>query len=174
MTAPEPIATERLVLRPHRPDDLDGYAPLWLPPTEGPARVPVLDREGAWARLLRLVGHRAVFGFAPWLVTDAASGAILGEAGFARFERGLGPGFDDAAEAMWTLRPEHHGRGLAREAMAAAVADLDGRSVASRSVCMIEPDNAASLALAARLGYRRYGAAERHGRAIDLFERVAG
>lgn len=174
MSTTEAITTERLILRPHRPDDLDGYALLWLPPTDGPARVPVLDREGAWARLLRLVGHRAVFGFAPWLVTEAATGAILGEAGFARFERGIGPGFDDDAEAMWTLRPEHRGRGLAHEAMAAAVADFDGRAIAPRSVCMIEPDNTASLALATRLGYRRYGEALRHGRAIDLLERVVG
>jgi RimJ/RimL family protein N-acetyltransferase len=174
MSDGETISTARLILRQHRPDDLDGYAPLWLPPTEGPPRVPVLDREGAWARLLRLVGHRGVFGFAPWLVTEAASGAIVGEAGFGRFERGVGPGFDHVPEAMWALLPEHRGRGFAREAMAAAIADLDRRIGAPRSVCMIVPDNTASLTLAARLGFHRYGAAERHGRAIDLLERIVG
>lgn len=173
MSADGIVATERLILRPHRPDDLDGYARLWAPPAEGPAYTPVLDREGAWARLLRLIGHRQVYGFAPLLVVAKDTGQIVGEAGFARFERGMGPAFDAAPEAMWILAADRRGEGLAREAMAAAAADFDRRGIARRSVCMIDPTNAPSLALAARLGFRRFGTAERHGVAVTLFERFS-
>ena len=54
----------------------------------------MLDLEGAWARLLRLVGHRTVFGFAPWLAWERSSGRLVGEVGLARFHRGLGADFD--------------------------------------------------------------------------------
>lgn len=164
------LATEQLILRQHRSDDIDAYARLWLPPAEGPAMTPVLDAEGSWARLLRLIGHRTVFGFAPWLVTDRRSGEIVGEAGFAVFRRGLGPDFDDAPEAMWILVPEARGRGLAVEAMTAAAAAIDRRGIA-RTVAMIDPINAPSLRVAERLGFRVFGDGIHHGTTMRLHER---
>lgn len=166
------IPTERLILRPHRPTDLDAYAPLWLAGADEPAFTPRLDREGAWARLLRLVGHRQVFGFAPWVVEERTSGRIVGEVGLARFHRGLGARFDEAAEAMWIVAHEVRGLGHGREAMAAAIGDFDRRFPGGRSVCMIDPENAVSLRLAEGLGFRPYDRAMRHGRELVLFERV--
>ncbi len=165
------LETDRLILRPHREEDLSAYERLWLPPARGPAFTPVLDLEGAWARLLRLVGHRAVFGFAPWLAWERSSGRLVGEVGLARFHRGLGADFDDVPEAMWILAPEARGRGLAGEAMGAALADADRRRISARCVCMIDPDNAVSMRLAAALGFRPYREALRHDRGIVLFER---
>lgn len=167
------ILTERLILRPHAAEDIEAYAPLWRAPPDGRAYTPVLDEENAWARLLRLVGHRRVFGFGPFLVVDRHDGTVLGEVGFARFRRGLGPAFDDAPEAMWIVERAAHGRGIAREAMTAATADLDARLGRPRSVCMIDPTNTPSLRLAARLGFRPWGEASRHGTPVTLFERVA-
>jgi len=170
----EVLVTERLLLRPHRPDDIAAYAPLWRAPPDGVAFVPTLDEEGAWARLLRLVGHRRVFGFAPLLVTDRASGVVIGEVGFARFRRGIGPDFDEAPEAMWIVGREHRGRGIAGEAMAAATAAFEARFPGGRSVCMIDPANEASLRLAARLDFTRFGRTRRGTSDLDLFERLAG
>ncbi len=169
-----PILTARLELRPHRPDDAAAYGALWRPPAEGPALTPVLDAEGTWARLLRLIGHRTVFGFAPWLVTDRETGAIVGEAGFARFHRGIGPEFDEAPEAMWILDAARRGRGLAAEAMAAAIAAFDATVAAPRTVAMIDPINTVSIRLAERLGFRHYGEGLHHATRMLLFERPRG
>lgn len=169
--APETIETERLILAPHRAEDLPVYAPLWRAPVDGPAFTPVLDLEGAWARLLRLVGHRAVFGFAPWAVWERSNGRLVGEVGLARFHRGLGADFDEVPEAMWILAPEARGRGLSGEAMRAALADADRRGLSRRTVCMIDPINAASIRLATGLGFHPYREAVRHDHRLVLFER---
>ena len=167
----EVLVTERLVLRAHRPDDVAAYALLWRAPPDGVAFVPVLDEEGAWARLLRLVGHRRVFGFSPLLVTHRASGAVVGEVGFARFRRGIGPDFDVAPEAMWIVGRDRRGHGIAGEAMSAAAAAFDARFPGIRTVCMIDPANAPSMRLAARLGFTRFGRTRRGTSELDLFER---
>jgi RimJ/RimL family protein N-acetyltransferase len=172
--AAETIETPRLLLRAHRTEDAEGYAALWRPPADGPVHTPVLDAEGSWARLLRLIGHRAVFGFAPFLVVERETGGIVGEAGHARFRRGLGPSFDGSPEAMWILLPERRGRGLAEEAMRAAIDDLVRRIGVTRSVAMIDPTNAASLALAGRLGFHHFGEGDHHGTRMRLFERRSG
>ena len=168
----ETIVTDRLILRAHRPDDIEAYGPLWAPPAEGRSFTPVLDDEGAWARLLRLVGHRTVLGFAPFVVAERATGAIVGEAGFAHFRRGLGDDFDGVPEAMWIVRPDRRGDGYGREAMAAAVGWFDRRFPGRRSVCMIEPSNAVSLRLAAGLGFSAYRQATRHGGEVSLHQRT--
>ncbi len=165
------IVTDRLILRTHRPTDLDAYAPLWTATPTGISFTPVLDREGAWARLLRLVGHRVVFGFAPFVVVEKATGYIVGEVGFARFRRGIGPEFDDVPEAMWIVAREMRGKGYGGEAMAAAVGRFDTRFPGGRSVCMIDPANTVSLRLAERLGFGAFGRTTRHGVDLMLFER---
>lgn len=169
----ETIVTERLILRAHRAADIDAYTPLWAPPPDGVSFTPILDAEGAWARLLRLVGHRRVFGFAPFLVEEKATGRIVGEVGFARFHRGIGAHFDEAPEAMWIIAGEARGKGYGGEAMAAAVAWFDGRFPAARGVCMIDPANTVSLGLAGRLGFRPFGRTTRQGLELVLFERTA-
>jgi RimJ/RimL family protein N-acetyltransferase len=169
----ETIVTERLILRAHRPTDIDAYAPVWAPSPDGVSFTPVLDGEGAWARLLRLVGHRDVFGFAPFVVEEKATGRIVGEVGFARFRRGIGPHFDDAPEAMWLVAREARGQGYGGEAMAAAVAWFDARFPGERAVCMIDPTNTVSLGLAERLGFTTFDRTTRHGLELVLFERTA-
>ena len=42
-----------------------------------------------------------------------------------------------------------------------------------RTVCIIDPDNAASQRVAARLGYREIGQADFKGHPILVFERLA-
>ncbi|MDK9697546.1 MAG: GNAT family N-acetyltransferase [Siculibacillus sp.] len=166
-----PIETERLILRAHRPEDIEAYAPLWAAPPEGRSFTPVLDGEAAWARLLRLVGHREVFGFAPFLVAERAGGRIVGEVGFAHFRRGIGPEFDEAPEAMWIVARRARGRGYGREATVAVAKWFDERFPGRRSVCMIDPANNVSLRLAGDIGFTAFGHTTRHGTELVLFER---
>jgi len=169
------IETDHLLLREHRVDDFDAYIPLWtqrLAGLDGGYRFPPLRDEDVWARLLRWIGHRHVFGFAPFLVFDLESGRLCGEVGFGHFHRGNGPGFDGVPEAMWTLHPDFHGRGLAGEAATAAIAWFDSHFPAPRTVCMIEPDNVASLTLAERFGFREFARGEYKGSRNILLQRL--
>lgn len=111
------------------------------------------SREEAWARLLRYAGLWAVLGFGYWLVEDRASGAFVGEVGLADFKRDLEPSLGDALEAGWVMRPDAQGRGLATEAMLAALAWADRHLAGRRVVCMIAPDNAASFRVADKCGF---------------------
>jgi len=80
---------------------------------------------------------------------------------------------DDVAEAGWIVHQDHWGQGIAREAMEAALAWFDETHGRQRIACMIDDGHAVSDALAAKLGFVRYG---RHqvedGAALVLYERT--
>ncbi len=167
------LETERLVLRGHRRDDFDDVVALWADPTV--TRYiggRPFTREETWARLLRNVGHWALIGFGYWIVHEKATGRFVGEAGFAVHERALDPPFGDAPESGWVMLPWAHGRGLGSELVGAVVAWGDARFGRGRkTVCMIDPDNAASLRVAQKHGYVEYARTTYHGRPTVLLSR---
>lgn len=156
-------------------EDFESYAPMWMVQAMSGSIIsplPVLDKEQIWARVLRWIGHWQTFGFGPFVAVDIETGDICGEVGFGYFRRGHGPAFDDAPEAMWKIANEHQGRGLAREAMQASLRWFDSRAEAERTVCMIDPINAPSLVLAAKLGFTAFANSDYHGTELVLFERL--
>lgn len=167
------IETERLILRGHTKADLDVCAAIW-----GDAEVTryiggrPFARDEVWSRILRYVGHWQEMGYGFWAVTEKASGRLIGELGFADFKRPLEPSFGDTPEMGWVLSPTGHGKGYASEAVAAALdwgdRNFDGR----RTVCMIHPENEASLRVAQKAGFREFARADYHGPTI-LLERFA-
>jgi RimJ/RimL family protein N-acetyltransferase len=149
------IETPRLLLRPHRVDDLDGYTAL-LAEAE-PATLyalPSFNREDAWARLLRFIGHWAVFHYGLFIAEERASGRIVAEVGVARFERAVDSRCEGMPEAGWRVAQRMRGSGVAREAMTAAFAWFDGAIGAQSTFCLIHPHNAPSLRLADALQFR--------------------
>ncbi|UBV45421.1 GNAT family N-acetyltransferase (plasmid) [Deinococcus taeanensis] len=152
------LHTERLLLRGHQESDLDDCAALWSDPdvTRYTTGAP-LTRQEVWTRLLRHPGHWALFGFGYWLAFERTSGRFVGEVGTARFKRDLltgRPALDAVPEAGWVLMPWCHGQGFASEAVRAV---LDWRDTAlgpGRTFCIIQPENAPSLRLAARVGFQ--------------------
>ena len=60
----------------------------------------------------------------------------------------------DEVEAGWEIVEELRGRGLATEAMQAAISDAWERTGADHLVAYIRPENAASLRVAEKLGFR--------------------
>ncbi len=80
---------------------------------------------------------------------------------------------DDVPEAGWIVAEPHWGKGYALEAMRAALGWFDREHGATRTVCMIEEGHAASVKVAARLGYVAY---DRHapedGRPLVLYDRL--
>ena len=168
MPAPT-LRTERLSLTGHRPDDLDALAAMWAEPAVyaqigGVAR----SREEVWLRLLRSIGQWQAFGYGSWVFRDA-DGTILGEGGLMEARRAMYPPLA-LPEANWVLAPAAHGRGLADEAMTAALAWADAQGIA-RTTCIIDPANAPSLRLAAKLGYTVVRDATYKERPVHVLER---
>jgi RimJ/RimL family protein N-acetyltransferase len=149
------LETERLVLRGYRPADLAPAAAIWADP--GVTRYiggSPFPRESTWGKILRYAGHWALLGYGYWAVDDKASGALLGEVGFADFKRELVPSLDGMPEMGWALAPHAHGKGLGTEAVRAALAWFDAHAGAPKTACIVHPENAASIRLAQGCGFR--------------------
>ena len=145
------LETERLVLRPFREADLDGYtAVLQAPEVRASLRLPDdVGREDAWQQMAGFLGQWALRGTGHWALEDRATGAFAGRAGLHRPERADWPGI----EVGWVLHPTHWGRGYATEAGARAVTYAFDTLGADEVFSVILPTNAPSQTVARRLGY---------------------
>lgn len=148
------LETPRLILDLHVASDLEPILEMWSDPdTVAFLGGKVSSRQDSWMRLLRYRGLWDILGYGYWAVRDRATGRYVGELGFADFHRATTPAFEGIPEAGWVLAPWARGRGLAREALIAALDWLDAQGH-PESVCIIDPLNAPSLRLAGLLGYR--------------------
>src|SRR5262245_16880840 len=150
------VETERLRLRAHQVADLDACAAMWADPvvTRHIGGRP-FSREETWSKILRYAGHWALMGFGYWAVVDKASGAFIGEGGFADFKREMQPTIEGMPEIGWALVPSAHGKGLATEAVRAFCAWGDEHfGKKKHTVCMIDPGNIASVWVAKKCGYQ--------------------
>ncbi len=170
MTEPG-LETERLLMLPHTLADFADSLALWSDAETARYLGRSPAEEEIWRRLMSCAGSWALLGFGYWVVRERGSGRFVGEVGFADSRRGLGPAFDGAPEIGWTLAPAFRGRGLAGEAIAGALAWNDRRTEGGRTVCMIRSDNAASIRLAERAGYRAFARSTSKGAPVLLFER---
>jgi RimJ/RimL family protein N-acetyltransferase len=174
LTLPDPptLETSRLRLRAYRLDDFEAYAPMWAEPQVvrfiGGKPMP---REAAWIRFLRHVGLWRYLGFGFFALEERASGAFVGEAGFHDLRRTIVPSNEGTMEAGWALVPAMQGRGFAEEAMRAAIAWADRVHPDPRMTCIIQVGHAASLRVAAKLGFAPYAETTYHGDAVTMLER---
>jgi RimJ/RimL family protein N-acetyltransferase len=164
------LVSGRLRLRPHRLDDFDRLALMWSHPavvTHFGGKP--FNREDCWNRLLRYVGHWQLLGYGLWAVTMADADVHIGDVGFLHGERtGVEP--FGCPEAAWSFHPEAQGQGYASEAVACALAWADTRF--DRTVAMINPANAASIAVARRCGFTIFGEASYRAEPVGLWERL--
>lgn len=104
-------------------------------------------------RFARNAGSWTLYGYGTLMVRErGGDGTLLGNCGIFHSVRGLGEDFDDKPEAGWILREEAVGQGYAGEIMRAVLEWFDA-NIGGEVVCMIDPDNAPSLKLAAKLGF---------------------
>jgi RimJ/RimL family protein N-acetyltransferase len=169
------IETERLILRLYRASDYDAVHALSAPPdmwrySERGGMTP----EESWARLLRHTGHWTVMGFGIFGVEEKLTGRLVGEAGHADFRRHLGGDFDSFPEASWTIDPHAQGRGYATEAARAAAAWIERARGATTTVCLVHEENAPSLRVAEKLGYRPMRSFTYRGYPATLMKREQG
>lgn len=151
------IETPRLILRAHEPRDFAACAAMW-----GNAEFvrhiggnPSTEQQ-TWMRILAYAGLWAFVGFGYWALEEKSSGEYIGDLGFANFHRDIKPSIEERPELGWGLRPAVHGQGYATEGLKAALAWGDGNLSAPKTVCLISPQNAPSLRVAAKLGYVEY------------------
>lgn len=167
------LITKRLTLTPVAVSDYDDLCAMWTEPDVIRHIFPdPLNGEDVWFRLLRDLGHWEVLGHGNWTLRLRETGEHVGGVGVLDYRRVLEPAFD-APELGWGLRSAFQGRGLAFEAVSAALAWCDDALNAPRTVCMIDPTNTPSLALAARAGYREYARTDYKGAPVILLERTA-
>lgn len=167
------LETERLVLRGHTLADFEPMAAMWA--DAGVTRFiggKPSSREDSWGRLMRYLGHWALLNHGFWLIQDRATGAYLGDGGFGTFKREMVPPFE-APEQGWALAPSAQGKGYAAEAVAAMIAWGEAHFRRRDFVCMIAPENAPSLRVAERAGYRPYARAIYKGAESILLRRPA-
>ena len=174
MSAPESVTLEtpRLRLRPHRLDDFERYAAMWTEPqvVRFIGGKP-MSREAAWIRFLRQIGLWRYLGFGFFALENRDSGAFVGEAGFHDLRRTIAPSNAGTMEAGWALVPAMQGRRLAEEAMRAAIAWADRAQPGPRMTCIIQVGHAASLRVAAKLGFAPYAETTYHGDPVTMLER---
>lgn len=168
------LETARLRLRAHRLDDFDAYAAMWADPAvvRHIGGMP-FSREQSWSRFLRHVGMWHHLGFGFLALEDRATGAFAGEVGFHDLRRDMVPSIEGTLEAGWALTAPMQGKGLAEEAMRAALGWAESSAAPSGFTCIINPENAASLRVAEKLGFHRFAETTYNGAKIFVFERSA-
>lgn len=168
------IETERLVMKGHRLEDFEECLAMWSDPevvrfiSGKPS-----TREEMWSRLLRYLGHWDLLGYGFWVVREKATGRLVGEVGLGDFHREMQPPLNSTFEAGWVLAPGFHGKGYATEAVRAALAWADAHHSPKRVACIIAPENAASIRVADKCGFRQFGQGVYMGHPSLMFERLA-
>ncbi len=143
------IETQRLILRPARVDDADDLHAIFTRP----------EAMRYWSR----PPHESLAETREWLASMIEippgagedfiiehEGRCIGKAGLWRFP-----------EIGFILHPDFWGRGFAREALEVVLARSFAVHALDHVVADVDPRNAASLGLLARLGFHETGRAQR-------------
>jgi len=140
------LSTPRLLLRVPEAGDFDEWARFCADEATMRYLGGAQDRSTAWRTICAMAGAWTIRGFSMFSVIERASGRWIGRVGPWQPEGWPG------REVAWGLLPEFAGRGFAQEAAIAAIdyaVDVLGWFDVMHT---IHPDNAASIALARRLG----------------------
>lgn len=152
MADPQPIIleTNRLILRPLTPNDLDALARLYRDPDirrffpEGTLTLTQTQEELAWI----IDVYYRKYGFGLWATIHKATGQFIGRCGLIPWT------FDgkQEVEVAYLLDKAYWGQGLATE-VAQAIRDYGFVQLGlSRLICLIDPDHTASRRVAEKIG----------------------
>jgi RimJ/RimL family protein N-acetyltransferase len=154
------LRTERLVLLPLGPADLDETAALHSDPEVMRFVASGVVGRAATADRLEAVAERwQIHGYGLWSIRDAATGAFLGEGGLQRFSWPDDIGCDVPSEVDvefgYTLCRRAWGIGYASEAGTAMLDDAWGRYPGSDIHAFVTADNLQSQKVLDKLGFTR-------------------
>jgi RimJ/RimL family protein N-acetyltransferase len=140
------IETDRLILRPTRAEDFDGWAALMGDEDNSRHIGGPQPRAVAWRGFLSMAGAWAIQGYGMFSVIEKSSGRWVGR---------LGPWYPEGwpgTEVGWGLAREAWGKGYATEGAVAAIDWAFDTLGWTEVIHSIAPDNPASQGVARRLG----------------------
>lgn len=161
------IVTDRLRLRPISAPDFEAHARI-----VGDADVmryiidEPMSRVQAFWNIARYVGHWQIRGYGMYLAMEKASGEVIGHMGFLNPEGGRG------FELGWILARHAWGKGYASEGTRALVAHAFTTLDQPRIGCVINKENARSIAVAERLGAHLESEADEGGKKLLIYRIV--
>ena len=140
------LETERLILRAYDEDtDFDRLAEFFASDRSKYFGGPI-GRGDAWRMAAQNAGHWVLRGYGYWAVEEKFSGDFCGLVGL------YNPEDWPEAELAWLLTADKEGKGIAFEAARRARTYTYGVLGWKTLTSCIEPENAPSIRLAARLG----------------------
>lgn len=145
------LETPRLILRPPRAEDLDGFAELLGDAEAAHFIGGVQARSSAWRSMATMAGSWALKGFAMFSVIERATGLWVGR---------IGPWSPEGwpgTEVGWGLSRSAWGKGYATEAAARTIDWAFDHLGWSEVIHVIAPENVNSAAVAQRLGSTNRG-----------------
>jgi len=161
------IETGRLILRPWRASDIASNTRMLSDPNTArfitPDRKAVTEELTGWRNAAIISGHWALHGFGMFAVEEKSSGRYAGRVG--PWFPPTWPGF----EVGWGIARELRGQGYAIEAARAAIDWVFATFEIEEVIHCISPENAASQAVARKLGARIDGETQMSGETVDIW-----
>jgi RimJ/RimL family protein N-acetyltransferase len=145
------LDTPRLILRPPRLEDLDGWSDMMSDEVAARFIGGVMPREVCWRQLMTMIGAWHVQGFAMFSVIEKETGRWIGRLGPWQPEGWPGP------EIGWAIARDCWGRGYAVEGATIATDWALETLGWSHMIHSIAPENVASQRVAQKLGSRNLG-----------------
>lgn len=149
------IETERLILRPMEPKDVDPHVAMMQDPATAHFLTPggePRQRWEEWRAAASMLGHWQIRGFGFFSVDEKETGEWVGR---------VGPWMPEgwpALECGWSIVSSRWGKGYAPEAAVAAVRwTFDRFPELTRIISVIDPSNANSQAVAKKIGEEKSG-----------------
>jgi len=167
------LESARLRLRPPRLSDVEPLAAMWGDP-EHVAFIGARTRPPAevFASVQRHIGCWYLVGYGFWVLESLEDGSVLGEAGFLPGMRAMDPSVHDMPEAGWSIAKTHWGQGLATEALQACHRWGDTALPFTRTACVIEHGNLASVRVADKCGYTKQADSKLGDSPVGLYVRA--
>lgn len=159
------LETERLTLRPFREEDVRALFELTQDADVvryvNDGRMPTLFES--WRLVATWIGHWAMRGYGQWAIEERSSGRFIGRAGI------INPADWPGPEVGYLLGRAYWGHGYATEAARAAMDWGFEQFRFPDLLSLIDPDNAASIAVATRLGETPRGETDLWGHRLLVY-----
>jgi RimJ/RimL family protein N-acetyltransferase len=144
------LTTERLILRPPKHEDFDGYAEMSAEEETMRFIGGVGPRDAVWRGMAMLAGSWALLGYGMFSVLKRDTGEWIGRLG--PWRPGGKEGGWPGDEVGWGLKKSATGQGYAQEGATAAIDWVFDNLGWEHVIHCIDKQNAPSIALALRLG----------------------
>ena len=168
------IETDRLVMRPWRPDDLTARMGIFSDAEvmKFIGRTSYTSAEVMRERISRQMRFQFHFGFSMWAVLDKTTREIIGNAGLQPLEG------SKEIEVGYHFRRDVWGRGYATETARASLAfglrpESEGGAGLRKIVGITHPDNVASQRVLVKAGLTLVGPSRHYDTDVLLFEILA-